>query len=96
MGGGNYRHCVLYDTETEFYDYATAGGRAETDNRKDDPRAAIFYRALLHDILPSELRAPLPSRFRPAQTIAQENYLAYVKAINTLTVSDLPLSIGDI
>jgi hypothetical protein len=82
--------------ETEFYDYATPGGRAETDNRKDDPRAAILYKALLQNILPNELRAPLPPRFRPAQTIAKANYLAYVKVINTLTASDLPLSIGDI
>ena len=84
------------DVETEYYDYATEVGRAEIDNRKHDPRARLLYGALLQDILSNELHAPLPGRFRPAQAIAKAQYLAYVKVISTLTVSDLPLSIGDI
>jgi Sulfatase len=64
------------DAETEFYDYATPGGRAETDNRKDDPRAAILYRALWQDILPNELHAPLPLRFgQPKQSRERDIWL---------------------
>jgi arylsulfatase A-like enzyme len=87
---------IALDTiEIEYYDYATPGGRLETDNQKDLPGAAELLTRLLEDILPNELRAPLPDSLVPAQTIAKGLYLGYANLINTLTASALPLMIGD-
>jgi arylsulfatase A-like enzyme len=44
--------------ETEFYDYGTAGGRAEVSNTPDDPRAARALASLLDNLIPNELEAP--------------------------------------
>jgi hypothetical protein len=65
---------IAFDStiEIEYYDYSTPGGRAETHNRKNDPRAAVLYRALLQDILPKDLRAPLPASFQPLPEIEEE------------------------
>src|SRR2546423_226144 len=40
--------------EIEFYDYATAGGRAETNNTPDDPRVPALLDQLLSDLLPND------------------------------------------
>ena len=84
--------------EFEYYNYSTAGGRAETDNTYDpkNPAVQALYNQLVNSILPNELRAPLPSIFVPAQTLAQARYITYAGLINTLTAGDLPLSIGDV
>ncbi|HEY3908563.1 MAG TPA: sulfatase-like hydrolase/transferase [Stellaceae bacterium] len=85
--------------EFEYYDYATPGGRAETDNRgRRDPGAALLYALLLHRVLPDELRAPLPPSLVPAQTVAANLYLDYVNLINSgsLGATDFPFRIGDI
>jgi len=82
--------------QLEYYDYQTSGGRLETDNRKNAPAANVLLNALLTNVLPNELHAPLPSTFIPTQTKAKAQYLAYVKIIDQLDASDLPLSIGDI
>jgi hypothetical protein len=82
--------------QLEYYDYQTSGGRLETDNRKNAPAANVLLNALLTNVLPNELRAPLPSTFIPAQTTAENLYLDYVNLIDQLGASDLPLSIGDI
>jgi uncharacterized sulfatase len=82
--------------QLEYYDYQTSGGRLETDNRKNAPAANVLLNALLTNVLPNELRAPLPSAFIPAQTTAKNLYLDYVNLIDQLGASDLPLSIGDI
>jgi arylsulfatase A-like enzyme len=82
--------------ETEYYDYATPDGRAELDNTKNQAAARQLYQQLVNDILPNELRAPLPSIYAPAQGLAKIQYLAYVQLINTLTNDQLPLSIGDV
>jgi hypothetical protein len=82
--------------QLEYYDYQTSGGRLETDNRKNAPAASILLNALLTDVLPNELRAPLPPTFIAAQTDAKTRYLTYVGLIDQLDASDLPLSIGDI
>jgi hypothetical protein len=52
-------------------------------------------------VLPNELRAPLPAGFVPAQTLAKNEYLAYVELINVITtredtVAVLPLTVGDV
>jgi arylsulfatase A-like enzyme len=87
--------------QLEYYDYTTPGGLLETDNRNDDPAAQLLLTALLTDVLPNELRAPLPAGFVPAQTIAKIEYLGYVDVVNALatredTVAVLPITVGDI
>ncbi len=82
--------------ETEYYDYSTPRGRLEIDNRKHEPGAALLYQALLHDILPHELRAPLPLSYVAAQTVAKNLYIDYVNLINQATASALPIEIGDV
>jgi len=87
--------------ELEYYDYRTPGGLLETDNRKDDPAAKRLLAALLTDVLPNELRAPLPRKFVPVQTLAKIEYLAYVKLLNLITtiedtVAVLPITVGDV
>ncbi len=67
--------------EIEFYDYATAGGRAETNNTPDDPRVPALLDQLLSDLLPSELRAPLPGTFGTLQNAARARYLAFADVL---------------
>src|SRR5215831_4893178 len=93
---------ALHSTlELEHYDYTRPGGLLEIDNRKDDPAAIPLLVALLTDVLPNELRAPLPRRFVPAQTIATDEYLGYVDLLNAITTIDdtvavLPTVVGDV
>jgi arylsulfatase A-like enzyme len=87
--------------QLEYYDYTTPGGLLETDNRKDDPAAIRLLTALLTDVLPNELRAPLPPRFVPAQTLAKGEYLTYVDLVNAITTLEdtlaiLPVTVGDV
>ena len=72
--------------ETELYDYSTAGGVAELDNLKDDLRIPALRQSLVHDIIPHELRAPLPGLLRAAQDVSQVAYLAYDAVIRNLPV----------
>jgi arylsulfatase A-like enzyme len=84
--------------EFEYYDYSTAAGRAETHNtyHKDNQAARALYNLLLTDILPNELRGPLPSTYVPAQTTAKLQYIAYTELVNFLEILQLSFSIGDI
>ena len=63
--------------ETELYDYSTARGLAELDNLKGDPRIPELKQALLANLIPNVLRAPLPGALRVAQTASRDAYLAY-------------------
>ncbi|MCC8402286.1 hypothetical protein LJ655_10340 [Paraburkholderia sp. MMS20-SJTN17] len=85
-------------SQLEYYDYGTTAGQLELDNRHRDPAAQVLYQQLLTDILPNELRAPLPGSLVAAQTLAEARYVAYVRLINAGGVSEpqLPLSIGDL
>jgi hypothetical protein len=51
---------------------------------------------LLTDILPNELRGPLPSIYVPAQTTAKSQYILYTELAKLLGIGQLPFSIGDI
>lgn len=68
--------------ETEFYDYSTAGGRAETLNMRNDSRVPGLVKDLLH-LVPTELRKPLPEPYRSAQELARKRYIAFVQLIST-------------
>jgi arylsulfatase A-like enzyme len=86
------------DSQLEYYDYATTAGQLELDNRNHDPEAQVLLQQLLTDILPNELRAPLPGSLVAAQTLAEARYTSYVRLINAggVTEPQLPMSIGDI
>ena len=85
--------------ETEFYDYATAGGQAELDNistiNPSDPRIPQLEQLLLGDLIPNVLRAPLPGALGVAQNLSKVAYLAYAALIknynptNSSSVADL-------
>jgi len=60
----------------------------------DDPRAKAMLQLLLNDIIPNELRAPLPLRFRPAQDLALAELLIYAAIIDHLGVRDTGLVVG--
>lgn len=64
-------------TEVEFYDYSTPEGMAELVSTPHDRRARQMLRVLLRDLIPNELRAPLPGRLGAAQTISKEIYLLF-------------------
>ncbi len=63
--------------ETEFYDYATPAGQAELDNLQHDQRIPALKQALLTDIIPNVLRAPLPGLLGAAQIVSRDAYLVY-------------------
>jgi uncharacterized sulfatase len=67
--------------ELEFYDYNTAGGRAETKNTPDDSRVPALLAKLRNNIIPNELRAPLPGVYHYVQNQAREDYLKFAYLI---------------
>jgi uncharacterized sulfatase len=67
--------------QIEFYDYATAGGRAETSNTPHDPRVPALLDQLLSNLLPGEIRAPLPGNFGDLQMAAMVRYLAFAAVV---------------
>jgi uncharacterized sulfatase len=75
---------VSGSTEVEFYDYGTPQGAAELVSTPDDPQAKILLNSLLDDLIPNELRAPLPGAFGTAQAISKELYLLFQAAILNL------------
>ena len=72
-------------TQTEFYDYSTPQGAAELVSTPDDPRAQPMLNALINDLIPNELRAPLPGAYGVAQTLSRDAYLLFQAAIDSLT-----------
>lgn len=73
----------------EFYDYATEGGRSEVVSTPDDPRATTFANLLMNDLLPNEIRQPLPEAYRPAQIRAEAAWIAYRDGLYKLNLSDI-------
>jgi len=68
---------IASSIETEFYDYSTAAGRAETHNTPSDARVPALLAQLRNNLIPHELRAPLPGVYRLAQLRAQQAFLQY-------------------
>jgi uncharacterized sulfatase len=73
--------------ETELYDYSTEAGRAELDNLRDDPRIPQLKQALLDNLIPNVLRAPLPGVLGAAQAASRVAYLAYDALIRNIPAS---------
>jgi hypothetical protein len=75
----------------EYYDYDTPDGVLElvnTANRNNKAQADEMDELLETQIIPNELRAPLPARLRPAQTIAREEYLLYKEFLDLLPAGE--------
>ena len=70
--------------ETELYDYSTKAGRAETHNRKHDPRIPALKDALLTNLIPNVLRAPLPGALGTAQDASKYAFLVYAALARNL------------
>ena len=51
--------------EIEYYDYSTPGGRAEVENTSTSAQAARANKILQEQLIPHELRRPLPARYKP-------------------------------
>ena len=88
-------------TQVEFYDYATKEGMLELANTPGDPRAQPLLDLLLNDLIPNELRAPLPGRYGVAQTASKAAYLLFQALLlnlpgtgNTSTEDDLRNLLG--
>lgn len=75
--------------ETEFYDYVTEGGRAETHNTPDHPEAIRLRHQLLHETIPQELHAPLTSRLQKPQHYSERAYLRYEVLVDALAKHEL-------
>jgi uncharacterized sulfatase len=74
--------------ELEFYDYTTPGGRLETHSTPDDPRAKRLLERLQKEIIPHEVRAPLPGIYSFAQHRAQQQYLQFAYLIENPPTGD--------
>jgi uncharacterized sulfatase len=73
---------------SEFYDYSTPQGVAELANTPDDPRAQQMLNTLLENLIPNELRAPLPGRLAAAQALSKTAYLLVEEKILDPNSSD--------
>jgi uncharacterized sulfatase len=87
---------ITGSSDLEYYDYATERGKLELDNRYRSPAAHALYQRLMSDILPNELRAPLPGNLVAEQNLAQARYIEYVQLINGEGSVELPFRIGDV
>ncbi|MBV9799395.1 MAG: sulfatase-like hydrolase/transferase [Solirubrobacterales bacterium] len=63
--------------QLEFYDYATAAGRAETRSHPHDPRAKTLANKLFRQYVPQQMEAPLPSSLRSTVAKARASYIAF-------------------
>jgi hypothetical protein len=73
----------------EFYDYATASGRAEIESTPDDPRVKPLLTKLLDQYAPTQMEAPLPGPLRATSRRARASYLVFSAATNAYTYSQL-------
>lgn len=71
----------LSSVEIEFYDYSTEGGRAELDNTPADPRASELAKRLRREIVPNELRAPLPGNLLYTQLNAELKWVEFADLV---------------
>jgi arylsulfatase A-like enzyme len=74
---------------TEFYDYRSAAGRAETRSRPDDPTIPALLRRLFNQWVPQQMEAPLPVRLRRSVARARAGYLAFQALANAYSYKQL-------
>ncbi len=73
----------------EFYDYTTAAGRAETRSHPQAPRAKALANKLLHQYVPQQMEAPLPSSLRSTVAKARASYIAFNALTNAYSYQEL-------
>jgi hypothetical protein len=73
----------------EFYDYATAAGRAETESTPDDPRVTPLLNKLLEQYAPTQMEAPLPGSLRATSRRARASYVVFSAVTNAYTYKQL-------
>jgi len=75
--------------QLEFYDYATARGRAETLSLPGDPRAKAMAKKLFEQYAPQQAEAPLPPPLKRTVAKARASYIEFEAISNGLTPDDL-------
>jgi len=75
--------------QLEFYDYATAEGRAETRSHPRDPRAKAMARKLFTQYVPQQFEASLPPPLKRTVATARASYIAYEAEFNVLNLVKL-------
>jgi uncharacterized sulfatase len=71
----------LSTAQYEYYDYATEGGRLELENEPHGPAARKMREQFLEEVVPNELRAPLPADLRGPQEVSKQLYLKFAQAM---------------
>jgi hypothetical protein len=69
--------------EIEFYDYSTRAGKLEVESRPASGLATQYYDTLTTQIIPNELRQPLPASLQSFQQQAIQSYLSYLASLET-------------
>jgi arylsulfatase A-like enzyme len=69
--------------ELEFYDYSTNEGIIETNSTAGSALALQYYQTLTTEVIPNELRQPLPASLQPFQKQAINTYLAFLNGLPT-------------
>lgn len=84
--------------ELEFYDHATPDGALELESRPDDPRALELLELWEKQLLPNEVRKPLPESLRQVQEATRQTYLEFVSVRDDIDISRIrdaiPFSFG--
>lgn len=75
--------------ELEFYDHNTPRGALELENRPDDPRAQELLALWENELVPNELRKPLPPSLRDVQEATRQAYLEFVGVRDDIDVSNI-------
>jgi len=73
----------------EFYDYATAPGRAETHSDPNDPRVGPLVIKLFNQYVPTQMEAPLPGTLKATVKRARASYLVFQALTNAYSLSQL-------
>ena len=64
--------------ETEYYNYATRGGRMEVENTNDSAAARKANRWLQEVLIPEQIRRPMPARLKPVEEFAKREMLKFM------------------
>ncbi|HWD74821.1 MAG TPA: sulfatase-like hydrolase/transferase [Solirubrobacteraceae bacterium] len=73
----------------EFYDYATAAGRAETQSHPDDPRVKPLLKTLFGQYTSTQMEAPLPVTMRSTVAKARASYVVFNALTNAYSYKAL-------